>query len=135
MNSGWQPLEHLSITDDASYEWLLSDHPWAAAGRARRRLDSHQRRLAQADEAQTVADRLEHSDDLRMQRLGRSLLPLAQRAGIAADIDDSEPDDLYVSRLRRSYAAYRRTRGDDDYEYPADLIGDAATAHDPPLLE
>ena len=129
----YPPLPHLATTDDAAYEWLLSDHPWAVAERRRRRADYLARTLAEADDALKITDRLTADPAaFSLHRVADTVDRIARRSALVAEVDDAEDDATRVERDRRSYVAQRRTAGDLDYAYPAHLIGPSAADYPPP---
>lgn len=134
----WPPLEDLSVLDDAAYEWLLSDHPRAAAERARRRHAHVRRELTIATDALAAAERLAHdpaaSDNMR--RLADKIVePLARTAALAADVDDAASDASRVAAACRDLETARCNAGDVDYRYPAHLTGPAADHVPPPTAD
>lgn len=130
----YPPLPHLSSVDDEAYEWLLSDHPWAAAERQRRRTAYHARELADADEALAITDRLQHNPDAGrgLQLVAGTVDRIARHSALRADIDDAETDATRTDRLRQRYVTIRRNSGDHDYQYPAHLLGPGAADYPPP---
>ena len=84
---GWPPLEDFG--GDVGYEWLLSDHPWAAAERQRRRGDRLERDLAEADQVLAITGRLASDPTASepLHRLAARLDPSARRQALAAEID------------------------------------------------
>lgn len=132
----YPPLPQLSSADDAAYEWLLSDHPWAVAERARRRAAHHARELADADEALTITERLSATPDAGdpLHHVAEHVDRIARRAALTADVDDAEDLDAWTARIRAQYVTGRRVAGDWDYEYPAHLLGPSAADYPPPSL-
>ncbi|MEU3356121.1 hypothetical protein [Streptomyces sp. NPDC037389] len=114
--SDWEPahdpgpapdLSHLSLHEPLEAEWLLSDHPWAQAERARRRGEERQAAVAHAEQ-----------------------VGLPEWA-IRAEVDAAEPDAVYRSRMRRSLEALHQA-DDPMYVYPPGLIGPMASMWPPP---
>ncbi|MGW2681078.1 hypothetical protein [Streptomyces sp. NPDC001436] len=112
--SGWVPAREpgpapdLSKLDDADpfvAEWLLSDHPWAEQERARRR----------QLELRELIERSPHG------------APWVRQA----EIDAAEPDQAYVTRMRRSLEAHRQL-DDPMYVYPPALTGPMGSLWPPP---
>jgi hypothetical protein len=130
-------LHGRDVTNDAFYEWLLSDHPDARAERDRRRAATYQ---AETDRAATVrawADKINAQPDAPhpLQDLAASMGPLADQAAARAQARYAEPDDTLVTRLRTQHQTHIQVSGQPgswDYRYPAHLTGPGAAAYPPP---
>lgn len=130
-------LHDRDVTDDAFYEWLLSDHPTAQAERAWRRATHYQAERQRAAEVRTWADKV--NADPRapqpMRDVAASMSPLADKTAARAEADYAEPDDLHVTRLREQHETHMRVYEPDcqpDYRYPAHLTGPGAVGYPPP---
>ncbi len=110
---------------DRFYEWLLSDHPEAAAERARR-LAAHLAYEARGRAglsrfvARTEADRDAPEHIHELVKTARWLLK-RQADRVAADVAASEGERL--ARMRRDFEASRRVQGATSYRYPARYLG------------
>jgi hypothetical protein len=116
--------------EDRFYEWLLSDHPGAAAERARRRLDNQ---TVEAHDLARLRAWLTKIDSLARdgQPLGDSVWRLAEQARtwlipsaeqrLTASI--GEPDQAWVRRSRHDYETSQQLGKDLDYRYPARYLG------------
>jgi hypothetical protein len=106
---------------DRFYEWLLSDHPEAAAKRARRRA-AHLAYEAQGRAglsrfvARTEADRDAPEHIRELVKTARWLLG-RQADRLAADV--AEPEGERLARQRRQFETSRRVQGAHGYRYPA----------------
>ena len=141
---GMPDLSQLSTIDPAAYEWLLSDHPWAVAERARRRADYEARELATAAKVREWSDRTRARAaagelDQRppgwrenLERLAELMGPRADEGQLRTTLEAAEPDELKVIRDRRHLETSRQVAGEDDYIYPPHLIGPGAAAYPPP---
>jgi hypothetical protein len=113
---------------DRFYEWLLSDHPEAAAERARRRAaylayEARGRDGLSRFVARTEADR-DASEHIReLVKTARWLLQ-RQADRLAADVAEPEPERL--ARQRRELETSRRVQGAHGYRYPARYLGPRA---------
>jgi hypothetical protein len=130
-------LDGRDVTNDAFYEWLLSDHPDARAERDRRRAATHQAENRRAAAVRAWADKINAQPGAPqpLQDLAASMGPLADQAAARAQARYAEPDDTYVSRLRTQHETHIRVSGPPgswDYRYPAHLTGPSAAAHPPP---
>ena len=126
----WPPLDHLDLTRDDAYEWLLSDHPWARTERHRQRHDHHTRTSHDTTLLTAWSDRINHQpradDSEAVGRLAHTDAGnLARDEALRADINDAEPEVL-VATARRRLEAARHTAGDPHYTYPTRLLGPAA---------
>jgi hypothetical protein len=140
------PMPDLSTYDalpDDAYEWLLSDHPWARTERIRRRAAATGAKLDNASRVRDWTDRISEADlqqryanepafARNLDELAELMRPRADRQQLRTHLDDAEPDELRVLRLRQNLVTHRHVRGDDTYEYPAHLIGPSAAAYPPP---
>ena len=133
MSDAGPDLAGYPTTDDDVYEWLLSDHPWAAAER-RRRAEVHR-----IEEAMRAARIRQWSETVGRRGPGAGsaladlLRPSADLAGVRAEVRSAEPHDLAVHRDRETYARERCARGE-DYHYPAHLLGPGAGNYPPPRI-
>jgi len=122
--------------DDRAYEFLLSDHPAAEAERMARRAAHHARRAADRDAITAWRARVQTFGDgvpANLRNLAETMARLDERASLR-DVDEAEPDEVWVARARQRFTDTARTWGDDpDYRYPARYLGPAA-AHQPNLL-
>ncbi|MGH7171872.1 MAG: hypothetical protein ACRELG_16475, partial [Gemmataceae bacterium] len=111
MNRG--ELHDRDVTDNAFYEWLLSDHPAAKAERDSRRAATHQ---ADTDRAATVrawADKINAQPGApkAMRDLAASLGPQADQTTARAQASHAEPDEAYVTRLRAQHETHIQVSG------------------------
>jgi hypothetical protein len=110
---------------DWFYEWLLSDHPEAAAERARRRAaylayEAEGRAGLSRFVDRTEADRDAPENIRGLVETARWLL--ARQAGrLAADVAEPEPERL--ARQRRDLETSRRVQGAHGYRYPPRYLG------------
>jgi hypothetical protein len=130
-------LHGRDVTNDAFYEWLLSDHPDARAERDRRRAATHQVETGRAAAVRAWADKINAQRDAPhpLQDLAASMGPLADQAAARAEARYAEPDEILVTRLRTQHETHIRVCGPPgswDYRYPAHLTGPAAAAYPPP---
>jgi hypothetical protein len=130
-------LHGRDVTDDAFYEWLLSDHPAAKAERDLRRAATYQAETDRAAAVRAWADKIgaqPHAPQT-MRDLAASMGPLADQTTARAEARYAEPDDTYVTRLRAQHETHVKVSGPPgswDYRYPAHLTGPSATAYPPP---
>ena len=131
-------LHGRSTTDDAFYEWLLSDHPAARAERDYRRGAHYQRQQETAADITAWAGRISADPD-RHTRAARDLAatigPDAAESAIRAETGSAEPDEVVVARLREEFEIHRRVHWDNpepSYRYPAHLTGPGAASYPPP---
>ena len=125
------------VTDDAFYEWMLSDHPDARAERDRQRTATYQADADRAAAVRTWADKIGAQPDApeHLRDLAASLGPQADQAAARAEASYAEPDDAYVTRLRTQHETHMQVTGppgSPDYRYPAHLTGPGAAAYPPP---
>src|SRR6266542_5116105 len=111
--------------DDRFYEWLLSDHPEAAAERARRRAaylayEAQGRAGLSRFVARTEADPGAPENIRELVKTARWLL--ARQADRLAE-DAAEPDAERLARMRRDFETSRRALGTHGYRYPARYLG------------
>jgi hypothetical protein len=130
-------LHGRDATDDAFYEWLLSDHPDARAERDRRRTATYQAETDRAAAVRAWAYKINAQPDVpqNLRELAASMAPLAGRSAARAEARYAEPDDAYVTRLRAQHETHRQVSGPPgswDYRYPAHLTGPGAAAYPPP---
>jgi hypothetical protein len=131
-------LHHRSTLDNAFYEWLLSDHPAAKAEREWRRSTQLQQHRETAAEIAAWADRIsadpgQHTQTAR--DLAATIGPMAHASAVRAEIEDAEPDDVYVARQRAEFETHMRVHWDHpvpDYTYPGHLTGPSAAGYPPP---
>jgi hypothetical protein len=60
---------------------------------------------------------------------------MAKASALRAEIEDAEPDDAYVVRLRAEFAIHMRVHWDHPvlgYRYPEHLTGSSAASYPPP---
>jgi len=131
------------------YEWLISDHPWAVAERARRAADYFAAELEPdadiaepapapgephpiiEEELSGVPAELEESVGGLVEAVPDAT---ADRNQLAYTVADAELDEVAVVRYRREYEEYRRAHGEPEYGYPEHYVGDAAAQYPPPGL-
>lgn len=125
------------VSDDAFYEWLLSDQPDARAERDRRRAATYQAETGNAAAVRGLVSKInarpEASQTLR--DLAATMGPLADQAAARAEARYAEPDDAYVTRLRAQHETHMQVScpaGSPDYRYPAHLTGPGAASCPPP---
>jgi hypothetical protein len=130
------------------YEWLISDHPWAAAERARRASEYFASELD--DEPEAVEEPAPgEPHPIAEEEISGVPAELAESVGglaepavdptadphqLAYTVGEAEPDDLAVPRYRREYVEYRREHGEPDYVYPDHYVGETAAQYPPPGL-
>jgi len=110
---------------DRFYEWLLSDHPEAAAERARRRAahlayEARGREVLSRFVARTQANRGAPETVQRLAETAGWLLG-RQADRLAAEVAEPEPERL--ARERRDLETSRRVQGAHGYRYPARYLG------------
>jgi hypothetical protein len=130
-------LHGRDVTDDAFYEWLLSDHPAAKAERDWRRAATYQAETDRAAAVRAWAGKIGARADApqTMRDLAASMGPLADQTTARAQARYAEPDDAYVTRLRAQHETHVKVSGPPgswDYQYPAHLTGPGAAAYPPP---
>ncbi|WP_131786703.1 hypothetical protein [Protofrankia symbiont of Coriaria ruscifolia] len=140
-------LSDYAVSTPEDMEWYLSDHPWAAAERARRRAAICARELERAATVTGWSERTRRADatgELVDRPAGwrDSLVGLAESMeSVAADnqrhvrAETALSDAAWVARERRRLETHRQAAGDRDYTYPAHLIGPGAAAYPPPDLQ
>ncbi len=110
---------------DRFYEWLLSDHPEAAAERARRRAAylAYEARGRDGLSRFVARTQANHAAPEAMQRLAETAGWLLERQAdrLAADIAESDAERL--ARQRRDFETSRRVQGAHGYRYPARYLG------------
>jgi hypothetical protein len=130
-------LHGRDVTDDAFYEWLLSDHPAAKAERDWRRAATYQAETGRAAAVRAWVGKIDAQPDApqTMRDLAASMGPLADQTTARAETRYAEPDDAYVTRLRAQHETHVKVSGPPgswDYQYPAHLTGPGAAAYPPP---
>jgi hypothetical protein len=130
-------LHGRDVTNDAFYEWLLSDHPDARAERDRRRAATYQAETDRAAAVRAWADKINAQPDApdTLQDLATSMGPLADQAAARAQARYAEPDDTLVTRLRTQHQTHIQVSGQPgswDYRYPAHVTGPGAAAYPAP---
>jgi hypothetical protein len=130
-------LHGRDATNDAFYEWLLSDHPDARAERGRRRAATYQAETDRAAAVRAWAGKIGAQPDAphTLQDLAATMGPLADQAAARAQARYAEPDETFVARLRTQRQAHIQVSGQPgswDYRYPAHLTGPGAAAYPPP---
>ena len=125
------------VSDDAFYEWLLSDHPDARAERDRRRAATYQAETGSAAAVRAWAGKVSAQPDApqTLRDLAASMGPQADQTAARAEARYAEPDDAYVTRLRIQHETHMQLSGppgSPDYRYPAHLTGPGAAACPPP---
>ena len=131
-------LRGRSTTDDAFYEWLLSDHPAARAERDYRRGRSLESQQETAADIAAWADRISADTDRHTHAardLAATIGPHAADSARRAEIDLAEPDEVFVARLREEFEMHRHGCGDSpdpSYRYPAHLTGAGTASYPPP---
>jgi hypothetical protein len=130
-------LHGRDVTDDAFYEWLLSDHPDARAERDRRRAATYQADTDRAAAVRAWVGKLGAQPDApqTLRDLAASMGPLADQSAARAEARYAEPDEAYVTRLRAQHETHVHVSGppgSPDYRYPAHLTGPGAAAYPPP---
>jgi hypothetical protein len=123
------------------YEWLISDHPLAAAERQRRAAEFYAAEFDQEAALDEEAHQQDEAEDFAGMRpgIGDEVGGLATCIALAPDRDqlrytaaDAEPDEVTVAQSRHDYEEFRRGHGEPDYSYPAHYVGPAAAAYPPP---
>jgi hypothetical protein len=106
--TGRDGLHGRDVTDNAFYEWLLSDHPDARAERDRRRTATYQADRDRAVAVRAWAGKIIAQPDApaALRDLAASMGPSADQTAARAEAAYAEPDEEYVTRLR---ASTRRT--------------------------
>lgn len=130
-------LHGRGVTDDAFYEWLLSDHPDAKAERDWRRAATYQAETDRAAAVRAWAGKINAQPGApqTLRDLAASMEPLAGRSAARAEATYAEPDDVYVTRLRAQHETHVQVCGPPgswNYRYPAHLTGPGAAAYPPP---
>lgn len=120
-------------TDDDAFEWLLSDHPGAAAERRRRAEVRHVEETTRAARIRQWSEGVDRRGPGAGSALADLLRPSPDLAGLRAEVRSAEPDDLAVHHDRAAYVRERCARGE-DYHYPAHLVGPDAANYPPPRL-
>jgi hypothetical protein len=126
-----------SVSDDAFYEWLISDHPDAKAERDQRRAATYQAEASRAAAVRAWADKIGAQPDAppTLRDLAASMGPQADQSAARAQARYAEPDEAYVTRLRAQHETHMQVSGPPgswDYRYPAHLTGPGAAAYPPP---
>src|SRR5579862_9083505 len=98
-------LHGRDVTDDAFYEWLLSDHPDAKTERDLRRAATYQAETDRAAEVRAWADKINAQPGApqTLRDLAASMGPLADQTAARAEASYAEPDDAYVTRIRAQH--------------------------------
>jgi hypothetical protein len=132
-------LHGRSTTDEAFYEWLLSDHPDAIAERDWRRSHHYQQERDTAADIAAWARRISADPPERHTSAARDLAatigPHSDASVIRAEVESTESDELYVARLREDFEIHKHVHWDNpepSYRYPAHLTGPGAAAYPPP---
>jgi len=130
-------LHGRSVSDDAFYEWLLSDHPDARAERDYRRAATYQRQKDNAAAVRAWADKVGAQPDApnTLRDLAALMGPRADQAAARAEASYAEPDDIYLARLRAQHETCMRVSGPigaPSYRYPEHLTGPSAANYPPP---
>ena len=88
------------VTNDAFYEWLLSDHPDARAERDRRRAATYQAETDRAAAVRAWADKINAQPGApqNLRDLAASMGPLADQTTARAEARHAEPAEGSVSR-------------------------------------
>lgn len=125
------------VSDDAFYEWLLSDHPDARAERDRRRAATYQAETGSAAAVRAWAGKVSAQPDAPqpLRDLAAAMSPQADQAAARAEARYAEPDEAYVTRLRAQHETHMRVScpaGSPDYRYPSHLTGPGAASCPPP---
>ena len=128
------------VTDNAFYEWLLSDHPAARAERDLRRAATYQAETGRAATVRAWVGKIGAQPDApqALRDLAASMGPLAGQTAARAEARYAEPDDAYVTRLRAQHETHMQVSGPPgswDYRYPAHLTGPGAAAYPEPEPE
>ena len=110
MSEAGPDLSGYPTTDDDVYEWLLSDHPWAAAERRRRAEGRYVEETARASRVRQWSEDVDQRGSGAGSALADLLRPSADVAGLRAEVRSAEPDDLAVHRDRETYARERCAR-------------------------
>jgi hypothetical protein len=130
-------LHGRSTTDDAFYEWLLSDHPDARAERDYRRDAYYESQRQNAAAVRAWVDKVNAQTDAPQtaRDLADWMGPRADESALRAETEFAEPDDLYVARVRAEFETYMQVSGPPDaydYRYPEHLTGPSAASYPPP---
>ncbi len=113
---------------DRFYEWLLSDHPEAAAERTRRRA-AH---LAYETEGRAGLSRFVERTGAapgapeNIRELAATARWLLRRQAERQAADAAEPDAERLARMRRDFETSHRAQGAHGYRYPARYLGPRA---------
>jgi hypothetical protein len=130
-------LHGRDVTDNAFYEWLLSDHPASKTERDQRRAATYQAETGRAAAVRAWADKInaQRGAPQTLRDLAASMGPLAEVTAARAETSYAEPDDAYVTRLRAQHEIYMQVSGPPgcwNYRYPAHLTGPGAATYPPP---
>lgn len=131
----WPPIAQVDPSDDeAFHEWLLSDHPWAAAERQRRRSAYRARELSAADEVLAITSRLTSNpaspDNVR--RVAEIVARVANEQAVRVGVDAVFDDETHVTQARHQLEIARHAVGEYHYRYPQRLTGPSAARQPPP---
>jgi putative SOS response-associated peptidase YedK len=127
-----EALPHRSVADEAFYEWLLSDHPLAAAERERRRREHYLRRHEQRALIRQLVDHWTPEASQRLFALRESMGRFADRWERVCD-EWQQGESVDVGAVRARLTLQRRDRGDAGYRYPPRYLGPGAAQCPPPL--
>jgi hypothetical protein len=117
----------------AFYEWLLSDHPWAAAERQRRREASFARRAAERARVREITGRWPADAPEEIARMRETLGRLTDGQAERDRWDKAVDEEIDLENMRRQLEVHRRVSGDDpDYRYPDRYCGPGADQYPPP---
>jgi putative SOS response-associated peptidase YedK len=124
-------LPRRSVTDDAFYEWMLSDHPLAAAERERRREEHYLRRHEQRALIRRLVDEWSPEASERLFALRESMGRFADRWERVCD-EWQEGERVDDDAVRARFTLQQRDGGHRDYRYPQHYLGPRAAASPPP---
>jgi putative SOS response-associated peptidase YedK len=120
-----------SIADDAFYEWMLSDHPLAAAERERRREQHYLLRHEQRALIRQLVDHWTPEASERLFALRESMGRFADRWERVCD-EWQQGERVDVDTVRARFTLEQRDRGRGDYRYPERYLGPQAASSPPP---
>jgi hypothetical protein len=125
---------------NAFYEWLLSDHPDARAGRGRRREAYYRGEIERASQVQAWVAKIDATPNPPgpIRRLADSMGPSAEKARAHAEAALAEPDEAYVTRERGNWETFMQVSvpdGSSEYRYPGRYVGEAAASQPRPEAE
>ena len=124
-------LPRRSVGEDGFFEWMLSDHPLAAAERERRREEHYWRRHQQRALIRQLVDSWSPEASERLFALRESMGRFADRWERVCD-EWQQGERVDVDAVRARFTLQQRDRGRADYRYPQRYLGPEAAASPPP---